>query len=575
MKSIKNLILIINILFIQISFSQGNFNLDFEDRIENSMTPKVWYIEGEGFDISLDKKIKFHNDLSLKISREKIIDDSYGMCAGVFPTDSVKGKEIKFSGWIKTQDVKNGYAGLWWRVADKENNTLQFENMNENGVSGSKEWSEVSITMDIDENAATINFGCLMTGEGSAWFDNLKISIDGEQFNDNVFEKENLTAKELDWLRSAIHPLNSINPSDEYETDLEVLNNMADKAKVVALGEVTHGASQIYQLKHRIIKHLFEKMNFDVFSIESNMPNANETNSFIIDGLGDPEQYVRNLGFWTWNTQEMKDLIIWMKNHNIKKKHKVRFTGFDMQDYKAAFKELEENITNKKVKRQIRSLKAYMGNNSSEENGINSYNEESRNYIDKELEKIKAHILKKNPDENSRNWCLQMVQLIRQELFLEGHNRDEFMANNLKWIMKQNPDSKIITWGHNGHIKNTDGSMGYFLKENMGEEYLSIGFAFYQGTYSAVGENGLNSYAAQEAKPGSFEYYFNSIDVPVFILDLRNLKKIDGYNDWLFEALDFRQTGALKTANEFQRTSLINDFDMIIFIKEVTNSNLL
>src|SRR4051812_16443561 len=54
---------------------------------------------------------------------------SFGVATGTFPVSEAAGKTVRFSASIKTEDVQNGYAGLWWRVDGPEKNKpLSFDN---------------------------------------------------------------------------------------------------------------------------------------------------------------------------------------------------------------------------------------------------------------------------------------------------------------------------------------------------------------------------------------------------------------------------------------------------------------
>ena len=78
-------------------------------------------------------------------------------------------------------------------------------------------------------------------------------------------------AELLAWLREHARPLQSAIPTDSNE-DLLPLKAMVGEARVVALGEATHGTSEFFTLKHRIIQFLAEEMDFTVFSIEAKCP---------------------------------------------------------------------------------------------------------------------------------------------------------------------------------------------------------------------------------------------------------------------------------------------------------------
>jgi erythromycin esterase len=117
--------------------------------------------------------------------------------------------------------------------------------------------------------------------------------------------------------------------------------------------------------------------------------------------------------------------------------------------------------------------------------------------------------------------------------------------------------------------------MGKYLSETHQKEYLSIGFAFSEGSYTAVGESGIKSYPAEPSYPGTYEFFFNAIKVPFFILDLRNLDGNDERQKWLMDRMGFRQIGGLKVEDEFYETSITDDFDSIIFINSSHATHLL
>ena len=95
---------------------------------------------------------------------------------------------VKYSGFIKTAGVTRGYAGLWWRV-DGESGALAFDNMSDRGATGTSEWARYEIELPVASNARNINFGALHTGDGTAWFDDLRIELDGVPYtNQTLFD---------------------------------------------------------------------------------------------------------------------------------------------------------------------------------------------------------------------------------------------------------------------------------------------------------------------------------------------------------------------------------------------------
>src|SRR5258708_31318593 len=113
------------------------------------------------------------------------------------------------------------------------------------------------------------------------------------------------------WLQSAAIPLDSTSPHSGQKDLLPLLSVIGD-ARIVAMGEATHGTREFFQLKHRMLAFLVEKMGFTVFGIEANWPESLAVNDYVLNGKGDPAQVLAGLYFWTWNTEEVLDMIQWM-----------------------------------------------------------------------------------------------------------------------------------------------------------------------------------------------------------------------------------------------------------------------
>jgi erythromycin esterase len=118
--------------------------------------------------------------------------------------------------------------------------------------------------------------------------------------------------------------------------DMESLKKVVGNARIVSLGEATHGTREFFQLKHRTLEFLATEMGFTIFSIEANMPEAYRLNDYILTGKGDPAELLRGMYFWTWNTEEVFDMILWMREFNKSGKGRLQFTGFDIQTTKVA-----------------------------------------------------------------------------------------------------------------------------------------------------------------------------------------------------------------------------------------------
>jgi erythromycin esterase-like protein len=134
----------------------------------------------------------------------------------------------------------------------------------------------------------------------------------------------------VQWMRQNAIPLQTVEAGHGF-ADLQPLGQIVGNARIVELGEATHGTREFFQLKHRMVEYLAAQKGFTIFSIEGNMPEAYRLNDYVLHGVGDPKELLKGLYFWTWNTQEVLDMILWMRDFNQSGKGHIEFTGFDMQ----------------------------------------------------------------------------------------------------------------------------------------------------------------------------------------------------------------------------------------------------
>ena len=386
------------------------------------------------------------------------------------------------------------------------------------------------------------------------------------------------------WINKNSIALNYVTAGNGFD-DLKPLKGLIGDARIIALGECTHGSSEIFSMKHRLLEFLVKEKGFTIFSIEANMPEAYALNEYIIDGKGDPKKLLAGMYFWTWNTQEVLDMIEWMKKYNETAASKISFTGFDMQIPDVAVKILRDYLILHNpgflpVLNEYDSLSKKKPMKKNEGNDIFKTLKADAQILTDSLNTYKPAAYNKD-----FNWALQNARILWQ--YAANHfsnpSRDESMAENVKWILDQNPSAKIVLWAHNGHVrKDKDGfeyvSMGAYLNKLYGKQMIAVGFATAEGTYTAVQRDsrkfiGLDFANNILARENSYESIFNTADASNFLLDLRNISKDQEGSKWVFEKKFFRAIGA-RVMDKFQFTkiNLTTHFDMIIFIRKTSAS---
>jgi len=148
----------------------------------------------------------------------------------------------------------------------------------------------------------------------------------------------------IDWARRQSIPLDTVQARNGF-TDMQPLKNVVGNARIVSLGEATHGTHEFFQMKHRMLEFLATEMGFTIFSIEANMPEAYRLNDYVLYGIGDPKALLKGMYFWTWNTEEILDMIQWMRDFNASGKGRLQFTGFDMQIADIAIQNVQQFLS--------------------------------------------------------------------------------------------------------------------------------------------------------------------------------------------------------------------------------------
>jgi len=205
--------------------SQFQINGSFE-KLNNTHMPEGWSFsffasQKTAYPALLDSVTKHHGKYSILLEKKGTGAD-FGVID--YPiTQNFEGKNIELRGYIKTENVNKGYAGLWMRIDDKNVQSIGFDNMQDRGVSGTKDWKQYTIKLDYDsKEVRALHIGGLLVGEGKAWFDNFEIFIDNKPINKAVLKKIMVAKADLDTAFANSSGIKEINLSDQLSTNLLV-----------------------------------------------------------------------------------------------------------------------------------------------------------------------------------------------------------------------------------------------------------------------------------------------------------------------------------------------------------------
>ncbi|WZO97518.1 protein-L-isoaspartate(D-aspartate) O-methyltransferase [Isosphaeraceae bacterium EP7] len=150
---------------------------------------------------------------------------------------------------------------------------------------------------------------------------------EGESKRPNIMRRPTKASMGLpELIRNAAEPFSSIE-----NADLQPLLDRIGDARLVLIGEASHGTSEFYRIRAEITKALIERKNFDFVAVEADWPDAYRIHDFVThkerDEPHDWEAFAR-FPTWMWRNQEVLDFIHWLRDYNLQQRLPERRVGF-------------------------------------------------------------------------------------------------------------------------------------------------------------------------------------------------------------------------------------------------------
>ena len=421
-----------------------------------------------------------------------------------------------------------------------------------------------------------------------------------------------LSEGDLRLLKNHIYPIAKDALKND-SSEFVFLNEKLKKAEVIGLGEATHGTKEFFELKSRVFKYLVQKQNVKLFGIEANFAACYDINKYVLTGEGNAKEALSRNGYWVWQSQEVLDLIEWMKNYNKGKSadQMIQFYGYDMQDATSCVIWLEKylskyiaNFDKSLLPEKIEENKIALRN--LDDKALDEMQERNLNKL-KQLEDYvlnnKIELFKK--DSTDFKFATQTIAVLRQKLnyfreqdFNTAYSyRDSSMTQNIKWIRESNNNDKIMLWAHNGHIgKGTFSDdfksgnwMGTHLNKLYGEKYYNIGFSFSEGGFVAQSPPSTNLFylmysftksifkdepwalSNNYVKPHKKSYLtntFSQLETPIFYIDFKDIAPYKSLKDFINKEYEHYEAGAVYISEKsaLWSTNLYEYFDALIYV---------
>ena len=396
----------------------------------------------------------------------------------------------------------------------------------------------------------------------------------------------------VDWVRAHEIPLATVE-GGQGPADLAPLRAIVGDARAVGLGEATHGTREIFQLKHRMLEYLVGEMGFNVLAIETGLPESFAIEDYVLGGPGDPAQLLAGESA-VWKTEELRDVVRWMREWNRTHTRKVHFQGLDMRrggvaarDTLAYLERTDRAMLSAPFVRAIAPVAdpaSYAEITRRPKPELAALAAQARELV-AWFESHRAQLVAKSGAEAWWRAVMQARVLAQMFEWLAAGDtrarvlvRESAMADNaLRALEHYGPDARAVVWAHNAHIAGDREAeppmMGVHLRVRLGTDYRAIGSVLGGGAYQAwdAKTNGLKEFPIAPAAPGSLENTLAAAGRPIAILDLRALPASGVAAEWFRAFQVMRQFDGLFDDDRppgwaSPRTIVARDYDALAFV---------
>ena len=337
--------------------------------------------------------------------------------------------------------------------------------------------------------------------------------------------------------------------------DLTPVLNRIGTARVVLIGESTHGTSEFYRMRARITQALIEQKGFDFVAIEADWPDAYRIHDFVTHRQRlepyDWEAFAR-FPTWMWRNHEVRDFIHWLRNFNLHRESAqlAGFYGLDLYSMFTSAHRVIEYLDGVDAEAAAVARTRY-GRLTPWEGDPAAYGRAalSGKYrsCERDVVQVLNDLLRRRVENSIRNGEGLFDAQANARLVADAeryyrimyygsdeswNHRDTHMFDILQLLLdRHGPTSKAIVWEHNSHLGNAAATefgkhgqinIGQLCREAFGDAVYAIGQGTDHGTVAAAAEweGRMETIRVRPAHPDSYERLMHLAEIDAFFLPL-------------------------------------------------------
>ena len=388
--------------------------------------------------------------------------------------------------------------------------------------------------------------------------------------------------------------------------DLDPLMNRIGSARIVLLGEATHGTSEFYRMRARITRDLIVRKDFRFVAIEADWPDAARVDHYVRHFEYPPSEWTAFARFptWMWRNVEVRDFVRWLRKHNgtVARDKRVAFHGLDLYSLYDSIRSVLSYLDEVDPE-SARVARERYGCLTPWQHDPATYGHAALtgSYPRCESDVVRAltELLAKRQAyaEHDGERFLDAEQNARLIANAERYYRIMYYGSRASWNLRDShmfealknllafhgPDSKAIVWAHNSHVGNAEATemaargehnLGQLCRKTFGAQAYLVGFGTHSGTVAAASDwNGpMEVKAVRPALPNSYEQLCHATGLARFMFGIRNRTDLCGPTGLARQRLE-RAIGVIyrpetERASHYFQASLPQQFDEYIWFDD-------
>ncbi len=326
-------------------------------------------------------------------------------------------------------------------------------------------------------------------------------------------------------------------------------------ARIVLLGEATHGSSEFYKARAAITRHLIQHHGFSFVAAEADWPDAARIDRYVRHREPEPSRSEAFARFptWMWRNTDVMALVDWLRDHNqnLPPDRRASFHGLDLYSLGASIDAVLTYLDRidpeaaKTARRRYGCLTPWHDEPSDYGRAVyRGKRDACEDQVVAQLNEMLSNRLANIEKDGEAYFdAVQNARIVRAaeqyyRIMFRGSReswnlRDRHMFDTLQALLSQRDRSaKGIIWAHNSHIGNAAATaMGWEGEFNIGElcrtaygdDAALIGFGTDRGTVAAANDWGgaMEVKSVRPARPDSYEHAFRRAGIARTLTDWR------------------------------------------------------